>query len=458
MIRRIHQIITRDVTQGVVGTIFLKVASGVVTFAMFSLAARSMTSDAFGHLVMLLSVAQIGCVVGMFGQEMLVVRSLNKYSVASEPSLIKGILLFSTRIALGLIILATLAVVIFSWLVLEEDWTMTLALALFMIVNAAIMLGSQVARSLVSILLGEGVREFLWRFLVTVVLLAALAMNRGISPEQFLYLSTAALTLGLIVQAAGIWNALPHDVRRSRPAFETKSWTASSVRFWLSSILEATSQYLDVVVVCWLLDPAAAGLYFAASRLANLFAMLLSALNTFAQRRLPALYFGGEHVKLDRLLFLMAEVTALCVVAGLLIFMFGAGHLLSLFGAAFVTQQSTLIVLAIGTAVQVAGGPAAAILLLTGHEGRYVPLIGANVALRLIGFLILIPMFGVLGAAIASTISLVIFTVALNVLCRRCVGLDPSILILLRRMGIGRLAPRPNLADTPNPSPPATVI
>jgi O-antigen/teichoic acid export membrane protein len=120
------------------------------------------------------------------------------------------------------------------------------------------------------------------------------------------------MTLGLIVQATGIWRALSGEIRRARPAFETRRWIGASVRFWLSSILEASSQYFDVVVVYWLLDPAAAGIYFAASRLANLFAMLLSALNSLAFRRLPGLYFAGARAEMERSLMLIAEVSAIC--------------------------------------------------------------------------------------------------------------------------------------------------
>lgn len=441
MIRRIRKIISRDVTKGVIGTIVLKVASGVVAFAMFSLAARSMSPDDFGHLAMWLSVAQIGCVIGLFGQEMLVVRSLNEYAVANQPGHTKGILLFSNGIAFGLSILASLAVVGFAGLVRHDGTLLIIAIALFMITNAAIMIGSQIARSLVSILMGEGSRDLFWRVLVVVVLLVALAAHRGIRPEEFLVLCAAAMALGLIVQAIAIWRALSGEVRRSVPVFETRRWLAASVRFWLSAILEASSQYFDVVVVYWLLDPAAAGIYFAASRLANVFGTLLSALNSIAMRRIPALYFAGKRAEIERSLMLIAEVSALSVAGGLMILAFGATELLGLFGAAFVMHKWTLIVLAIGTAAQAAGGPAAAILLLTGHEGIYIPVVAGNVALRLLGFFVLIPPFGVLGAAIASTVSLVVATVALNLLCRRRTGLEPSIFILRRRIGMRRLSP-----------------
>ena len=445
MIRQFQKLIARDVTRSVIGTIFLKVASGGVAFAMFSLAARNMSSDDFGNLAMWLSVAQIGCVIGLFGQEMLIVRSLNEYSVASRPRQIKGILLFSGGVALVVSILASIAAVCFARLARHDSPALIVAVALFMMTTAAIMLGSQIARSVVSILMGEGSRDLFWRLLVVIVLLVTLLTRRGISPEEFLYVCATAMALGLIVQAIGIWRALSGEIRRAPPAFETRRWMGASVRFWLSSILEASSQYFDVVVVYWLLDPAAAGIYFAASRLANLFAMLLSALNSFAFRRLPGLYFTGARAEMERSLMLIAEVSAICVAIGLLIFGLGSTELLGLFGGSFVTHKWTLIVLAIGTAVQVAGGPAAAILLLTGHEGSYIPVLGGNVALRLLGFAVLIPRFGVLGAAIACTVSLVIATLVLNGLCRHRTGLDPSILILRRRIGTGPLVPQTSL-------------
>jgi len=441
MIGRIQKFVTRDVTRSVIGTIVLKIASGATAFAMFSLAARNMSSNDFGNLAMWLSLAQIGCVIGLFGQEMLVVRSLGEYSVANQPGHIRGILLFSNGVGLGLSIMASLAVTVFALLARHDSPMLMLAVALFMIANASIMLGSQISRSLVGILMGEGNRDLFWRLPVVIVLLVALATHRGISPEEFLTLCAATMALGLLVQAIGIGRALSEQIRRSQPVFETMRWMTVSVRFWLSSILEACSQYFDVVLVYWLLDPAAAGIYFAASRLANVFAMLLSALNSFAVRRLPALYFAGARVEIDRNLMLMAEVSAVCVAIGLMIFSFGAAELLGLFGTSFIDYRWTLIVLAVGTAAQAAGGPAPSILQLTGHEGIYIPVLVGNVALRLLGFLVLIPLFGVLGAAIACTVSLIFTTIALNRLCRHRTGLDTSVFILLRRIGVGPRSP-----------------
>src|SRR4051794_13239523 len=159
MIESIVQFMRRDVTRGVAGTILLKVGSGALAFAMFSLAARTMSPDGFGIFATWLSVAQIAAVVGLVGQELLLVRFLNEYQAQGQADLAKGVLLSSLKKASVAMLLAVAAIAAVASL-RGEWWLLIVAVSAFTAVNAGLMLGSQVARSLVSILMGEGNREF----------------------------------------------------------------------------------------------------------------------------------------------------------------------------------------------------------------------------------------------------------------------------------------------------------
>jgi O-antigen/teichoic acid export membrane protein len=447
MIESILQLMRRDVTRGVAGTILLKVGSGALAFALFSLAARAMSPDAFGVFAAWLCVAQIGSVVGLVGQELLLVRFLNEYQVQGRADLAKGVLLSSLKIS-SIATLAVIAVIATVAGIKGSSWLLMLSVAFFICVNSGLMFGSQVARSLVSILMGEGNREFFWRILVVLFLAGLLFAHGQIDPTELFIVMAAAMLVGLIVQVVSVLAALP-GVREESAQYETRRWNASALHFWLASILEAANQYFDVILIYWMLDATTAGIYFAASRLANVFGMLSAALYSFAARRLPSLYFSKNSEEFEHTVVLMAEVTALCVAAGLVVIWFGAPYLLGLFGPAFAAHHWTLVVLAIGTALQAAGGPSAAILQLTGHEDGYVPVVAANVVLRLLGFLILIPWLGVLGAALSATLSLAIATIAVNWLCRRRTGVDPSVLVLFRRFA--RKA-KPRAASAGDPS------
>src|SRR5689334_12774367 len=146
MIESILQFLRRDVTRGVVGTILLKVGSGALAFALFSLAARTMSPDGFGIFATWLSIAQIASVVGLVGQESLLVRFLNEYQVDNRPDLTKGVLLSSLKISAVAMLIAIGAVALVAK-VRGDWWLLILAVSAYTAVNAGLMLGSQVARS-----------------------------------------------------------------------------------------------------------------------------------------------------------------------------------------------------------------------------------------------------------------------------------------------------------------------
>src|SRR4051812_14540535 len=243
MIESILQLIRRDVTRGVAGTILLKVGSGGLAFAMFSLAARAMSPDGFGIFATWLSVAQIAAVVGLIGQELLLVRFLNEYQTRGQADLAKGVLLSSVKKASLAMLIAIAAVAAVAG-ARGEWWLLILSVSLFTAVNAGLMLGSQVARSLVSILMGEGNREFFWRVCVVVFLAAVLWSGGHLDPAEMFAAMASAMALCLIVQVVSIARALP-NLREVPVRSESSRWRSSALSFWVASILEAANQYFD---------------------------------------------------------------------------------------------------------------------------------------------------------------------------------------------------------------------
>jgi O-antigen/teichoic acid export membrane protein len=307
------RIFGRDVTQGVVGTIVLQFGGGLVSFAMFALAARGFSAADFGHLAMWLSICQMGSVLAMLGQEMFVLRSLNEYWVAGRPDLAKGALVFSLSIVCIVPIVAAVILGSIGTVVLGESGSLMAAAALFLVLSSTIALCSHIARYCVGIFLADGMRELFWRFLVVAVLLTIVSLHMTIRIDQFFLLASAATGIALVVQILAVGRAISHSIRGARPSFRIREWSMISARFWVATVLETINQYFDVVIIYWLLDPVAAGAYFVASRLANMFATVLAAVHNYATRRIPALYFAGRSDDLTHTLRLMAEVVLLCV-------------------------------------------------------------------------------------------------------------------------------------------------
>lgn len=96
-------------------------------------------------------------------------------------------------------------------------------------------------------------------------LLAIMFGHRQLDPAELIAVMTIAMSVGLLAQIIAIARVLP-DFRGTAVRSEPSRWRSSALHFWVASILEAANQYFDVILVYWMLDPATAGIYFAASR------------------------------------------------------------------------------------------------------------------------------------------------------------------------------------------------
>lgn len=81
-------------------------------------------------------------------------RFLNEYRVGNQPDLTKGVLLSSFKISSVAMLIAIGAIAIGAN-IKGASWLLVVAVSAYTAVNAGLMLGSQIARSLVSILMGK---------------------------------------------------------------------------------------------------------------------------------------------------------------------------------------------------------------------------------------------------------------------------------------------------------------
>jgi O-antigen/teichoic acid export membrane protein len=422
-----------DIVHALSGSIAIQIGAGLVSFVMLSFAARAMSAAEFGHLATWLSISQMGSIIALFGQEMFILRALNEYTVSDSPELARGALNFSLLLVVILPLLLAGGMFLAGHFAMKESAGLMLAASLYLVGNSLIGYGGHIARYAVGILLAEGTREIFWKSLTAAALLVLIAGKTSIDATEFFLIACAALAMALALQCVVVVRALPQAIRAAEPVKRVGEWMGASVRLWLTSALETLNQYFDVLIIYVLLDAPSAGVYFIATRIANAFGTLLAATHVFATRRMPRPYFAGRIDEVNRVFASMAEVILLCVAGGIVVIVFGAEPILGFFGPDFASQHWALIILVVGTALAAAGGPAPAVLLIAGYEGRYPWILVANIALRLLGFAILIPMFGLLGAATAATISLLLTAVALNILCRRWTGIDPSVLGIFRK-------------------------
>ncbi len=232
----------------------------------------------------------------------------------------------------------------------------------------------------------------------------------------------AALVQGLLV----VFGVRPH-LARVKPIFHTPHWFAISLNFLMIDGFRMLLDNTDVLMIGKLLDPHSVAVYFAAIRSGGLVAFVSFSMLAFAVPKFAEIHSTGSRQDLQKF---VTEVIHLMfwpslLAAGILACL--GPFVLSLFGPDFGMGYPTMLVVLGGLVLRAATGPVEYLLNVTGHH-RDTMKVYAVAAVASIGLnLLLIPAFGIIGAAIATYAAMLAGNVCLYILVKRRLGVSAFI-------------------------------
>lgn len=165
-------------------------------------------------------------------------------------------------------------------------------------------------------------------------------------------------------------------------------------------------QVLGMLIAGALLSHSDLGLFKSAERVGMIISFILLVINAVFPPRFAKLFHQGKHAALERLARQSSLVaTTMALPAAILCFVFPE-WVLGWFGAEFHQAANLLRIIVIGHLINVATGSVAFLLTMTGREKlmRNITLICSG--LGVLAFLLLIPLFGALGAAMSLALVL----------------------------------------------------
>jgi O-antigen/teichoic acid export membrane protein len=425
----------------------IKASGSLLTLVIFAIAARALTPDDFGRLSVWFNAMSFLAVAAVFGQDTLIARSFGEYAGRSDFAQAWGAYFYGWRrtlISVGVFMAGTylLAPVVYPNIARDA----LLAALFFLLTQTLLHYSSHSSRAITNFAVSEINRETVWRGLLLIVVIWTVT-HQGPTPTEFFLAAGAGQALALAFQLYFVCKAYKARAIANPREDDALHWRSRGQAMWQSAIVEAATAYFDVMLLGYFTSPAIAGDYFAAARIANIFLLVASGVNIYSFAHCSNLYFSGQIEKLqDMLRSLVAAVLAISTPFLILIVIFG-DTVLKIFGPHYVEVYSTVIALTLGTYVMSTCGTPGVILLTTGHEKIYSRIITAATFIRMI-FIVGIGMkFGAFGAAIGWALVNAPLALLLAALCRRKLGVDPSILSLLHRRPVRREAVREVVAQ-----------
>ncbi len=264
--------------------------------------------------------------------------------------------------------------------------------------------------------------------LLIVGITGTLALLSDRSPTGVTAMSAMVVSVGVVL-GASTWMATraTGPFRGVTAQYRVQEWIDVAVHL-LGLILIVVLWRVDVLMLGALRSTVEAGVYATAAQLQLLVGGALYALELVLAPTIARLHASGEIPKLRSILRLAARASAVvAVLAGVVLVVLG-GWILRLFDPTFGAGYAALVILAGGQLYDVLTGPTGRLLAMTGHHRATLWLMAAAMAVNVTLNWLLIPGMGMLGAAVATAISLVLWKTVSVIYAWSVLGIDASVL------------------------------
>ena len=414
----------------------IKLTAVILSYLFLILLARNVDAAEYGRYGFAISLTVFLGILANCGQGMAILRFWPQFLAGDDPARAKGVMIRSYGTVLvgagatvGLAFLVvTLAKVInpgldAGYLYAAAFLTFPSTLAAYQ--GAAMRALGFVARAMLP-------TEIFHRGFMVLALLYLIGSRLQLSAELMLWTSGLLWLVLLVPQAIKIVSEMRRQAPGVEPNLDIPAWRGASLGLWGLGVLGILSQSSDVVVLGLYFGPEETGSYFVALKVATMFVIFFAVSNVLTAPMISRSFHCGDRAEVQRICRTMCSLMVVPALAGLLVVIFAGDLVLGLFGPGFAESHLVFVILSAGFVITVLAGPANLLLTMTGHERKYLQILGSTRIAMVLAQVLLIPVLGPLGAAVGNALGQLGLVIWTRWFAIRHLAVDPTVFCLLR--------------------------
>jgi len=394
-----------------------RLLSVVLWFALQAFLVRSMGLAVYGEYVYVLAWATSFSEIASLGMDKVVMRFTAGYHERKEYGLLFGILRYSSRIAFlvgAIFALAFAMVVLLSDAGMENNsrncfWIAPLLIPLLALTNiseSCLRSLGRIAQGLSSLLVIPAVLG------VLVLLLTAVSSSR-VSSTAVMSAHLAAVLMAVTFA----WyfckrSKLEHALVKLQEN-ESRQWLLMTLPMFFMTLQNAVQAQSGVLLCGVLLGTSQAGTYSLMVRIAALLGFGLQTVNLVAAPMFARLHASGKKEQLQNLAHVCAWISTLFSIAAGVALLFFWDTIEQFLGAEMEQGRICLSILLVGSIINATAGSVGYLLLMSGNHTICVKVLSLGALFNILLTAILIPRYGIVGAAIAQSVTTSLWNIAL---------------------------------------------
>jgi O-antigen/teichoic acid export membrane protein len=229
-----------------------------------------------------------------------------------------------------------------------------------------------------------------------------------------------------VIQAWLMGRRLSTRVAPGPRRIEAGLWLKTSMPIFVVETFYLALTYTDVVLLKLFSGPEEVAVYWAAVKTLALVAFIYFSVAAAAAHRFSEYHVAGDRQKLADFLRASIRWTFFPSLAATILILALGKPFLMMFGPDFVKGYPAMFVVSVGLLARAAVGPVERLLTMSGHQGVCALIYGAAFATAVLLCVLLIPPFGMMGAAIATAVALSLESILLFWVTTTRLGLSMS--------------------------------
>lgn len=404
-----------------VGVFGVQLLGAFVGFLVHISVSQIVGDEQYGMYSFVLSWLEMMMLAGVLGMDISVLRHFSKYigqkNVAGQSALAS----YGRRYVLknaGLTAIATISLFSILTFVSKADGRVTVP---FLICCLAMLFASQ---NKITFAILRALRQPIWAAgLATLVRPAFLGV--GVVATSYLFhesfYTTATNVIGCYLAATILTGTIAYLVCESKwrrinegavvgsqqsiPGDALTDWRSSAFSMAFASSFRTIMLQSNILLLGLLSSYQDAGYFAAVVRIMNVAVFGLAATNFVIAPMISEAHAAGDLDKLRSVLRSAAKLIMLFTLPILILILVLGGWLLRQFGSEFASAYPCLVILSLAQLINTFCGCVGYLMTMTGNEKQASRIWGWAAAVCILLNMILIPTFGILGAAIASTLA-----------------------------------------------------
>jgi O-antigen/teichoic acid export membrane protein len=411
----------KDVINGTVIAFFLKVVGAGLSFAFSVVLARLLGTDGTGLYFLALSTITIVSVVARLGLDNALLRYIATHMTLNEWDKAKGVYSLGIRFAICSSLLLTLIVFVSApWIAItvfnDEKLTELIRWMSFAILPFALL--NLHAESL------KGLKQIKYALLVqgvgvpaiNLALIYPLVLHSGVLGAVWSYVLASTIVL---ISALYFWSKSSRHIKSEKANYSKKElWDTCKPLFANSILKRALIPWMPLFILGIFSNSSDVGIFGISNRITMMISFALATITSVLSPKFAELYANSDMDNLRKVVKNSTIMISAFSLPFFILIILLSELIMKIFGGGFAEQTMPLIILSISQFFNVLIGPVGILLTMTGHEKYTLYALVYSTIILFILCLTLIPLYGVVGCALAAGIADLIRNLLIRKFCK----------------------------------------